>query len=160
MSDPGAVELRPEFIEQSRLADAGGAFDLDQRHALFDSSPDGLHECVELVAASDEADTVGFRARARAFDQAREKRADVLLADDCAFECPCLNAWLEAKLFVEVAAVVAVAVERFVHAPECVERKHLRALGAFAEVVERYCRLGVRERSSKVQLRQRSIGRV
>ena len=45
-----------QLVEQSGLAKAGGAFDLDQRDSLLESATDRLNHRVQFSQAPDEAD--------------------------------------------------------------------------------------------------------
>ena len=104
-SDPDSLELCLQLVEQSCLAEPRFPFDLDQRDAVVDAALDCLHERVELGAAPEEADGVAAGVRVGASDRARQKRADVLLADDGRLEGARFRAGLEPELFVEPLAI-------------------------------------------------------
>ena len=147
---------RVQLVEQSGLAEAGRALDLDQRHARRRLRARWPPRAVSSSArAAEEADGPAARVSACAPSIGRgrsEWTSSWRMTAD--LERACLRGRLEAELLVEPRAVAAVAAKRLVLAAERVEGEHLRAVGAFAEAVERDRRLGVRERRARSRARR------
>src|SRR5205823_6045492 len=134
--DPNVNEARGQLIKEPRLPEPRLPLDHQQGKRTVERLPHAAFERVELARPAEQAEDGMLAGVLRPPDRAWQERADVLLAEDGRLERPRLGGRLETELLVQPRAKSTVGLERVVLAPERIETKHRRAVGALAEAIE------------------------